>query len=47
MRMLDSSTFDGLSKRKYDFLGFPYAYTPIKLFTKEDFNSIFIISFIS
>ena len=47
MHMLDSLTFEVLSKRGYDFPGFRYAYTPIKYFTKEGLNSIFTISFIS
>ena len=35
MHMLDSLTFEVLSIRGYDFLGFHYVYTPIKLFTRE------------
>ena len=47
MCMLDSLTFEVLSNRGYDFLGFCYAYNPIKSFTKEGLNSIFTIFFIS
>ena len=47
MPMLDSLTFEVLSNRGHDFLGFRYANNPIKYFTKEGLNSIFTISFIS